>query len=122
MLGLPKDAAKIEPFPTKSPADRIAWLQYLDNLFYQVGGIPKVLVTSEGFTEAGGKAGLLAFEPNEISEKIKLEEEIWNQLGIRIRFNRAPSLLGNEQETQSKNAGQVGMQANETSVSASRTE
>jgi len=122
MVGLPKGTAEIQPFPNKSPADRIAWLQYLDNLFYQVVGTPKVLVTSEGFTEAGGKAGLLAFEPTEISEKLYLEEQFWAQLGIRIRLKRAPSLLGDAVGTEIKNAGQTGIQANETSVSATRTE
>lgn len=122
MIGLPKDTAEIKEFPNKSPADRIAWLQYLDNLFYQIVGTPKVLVTSEGYTEAGGKAGLLAFEPTEISSKIKLEAELKSQLGIIIKFNRSPSLLGNEQETQSKNAGQTGIQPNETMMSPTRTE
>lgn len=122
MLGLPKDTATIEQFPNKQPSDRIGWLQYLDNLFYQVVGTPKVLVTSEGYTEAGGKAGILAFEPVEISEKLQLEEDLWNQLGIRIKFNRAPSLLGDAVGTEAKNAGQTGIQDNETSVSATRTE
>ena len=122
MLGLPEDTVKIEQFPSKNPSDRIAYLQYLDNLFYQVVGTPKVLVTSEGYTEAGGKAGLLAFEPTEISEKRILEQNIWNQLAIRIKFDRSPSLLGEEQSTQSKNAGQTGIQPNETEVTASRTE
>lgn len=122
MVGLPKDTALIEAFPSKPPSDRIGYLQYLDNLFYQVGGIPKVLVTSEGFTEAGGKAGLLAFEPNEISEKVLLEEQLWNQLGIRIKFKRAPSLLGDAVGTEQKNAGQTGIQPNETEVRPTRTE
>ncbi len=122
MLGLPKDTAEIKEFPSKTPADRIAWLQYLDNLFYQVVGTPKVLVTSEGFTEAGGKAGLLAFEPTELSEKREMEQDLWNQLGIRIKFTRAPSLLGEAVMTESKNAGQIGMQPNEAMMSATRTE
>lgn len=122
MLGLPKDTVEITEFPNKSPADRIQWLQYLDNLFYQVVGTPKVLVTSEGFTEAGGKAGLLAFEPNEIAEKKELEDDLWNQLARRVTFARSPSILGNEQETQQKNAGQTGIQQNETQVNTARTE
>lgn len=122
MLGLPKDTAEIKEFPNKSPADRIAWLQYLDNLFYQVVGTPKVLVTSEGFTEAGGKAGLLAFEPTELSEKRELEQDLWNQLGLRIKFARAPSLLGEAVGTEQKNAGQTGIQQNEVQTGATRTE
>ena len=122
VLVLPQDVAKLEDNANKGPRDRIQWLQYLDNLFYQVVGTPKVLVTSEGYTEAGGKAGLLAFEPTEISEKLELEGDIWNQLAIRIKFKRTPSLLGEAIGTEQKNAGQTGIQQNETKVSATRTE
>ena len=122
MLGLPKDTAEIREFPSKTPADRIQWLQYLDNLFYQVVGTPKVLVTSEGYTEAGGKAGLLAFEPVELAEKIQLEEDLWNQLAIRIKFKRAPSLLGEAVGTEERNAGQTGIQPSEAMMGAARTE
>lgn len=104
------------------PRDRIQWLQYLDNLFYQVIGTPKVLVTSEGYTEAGGKAGLLAFEPVELAEKLQVEEEFRLQIGRNVRFKRAPSLLDTTAQTESKNAGQTGIQKNETKVSANRTE
>ena len=110
---------KDNPMTTK---DRLQWLQYLDNLFYQVVGVPKVLVTSEGYTEAGGKAGLLAFEPVEIAEKTELESDLWNQAAIRVKFNRAPSLLGETQQTETKNAGQTGIQPNETEVRPTRTE
>ena len=33
MLGLPKDTAKILPFPQKSLQDRLGWIQYLENFF-----------------------------------------------------------------------------------------
>lgn len=122
MIGLPEKTAIIQEFPNKNPSDRIAWLTYLDNLFYQQVGTPKVLVTSEGYTEAGGKAGLLAFEPTEIAEKLKLEEDLKSQLGLIIKFKRAPSLLGDAMMTEQKNAGQTGIQPNETMMSATRTE
>jgi hypothetical protein len=122
MLGLPEDTAKIEPFPSKSPGDRINYLQFIVNQFYSVVGTPKVLVTSEGFTEAGGKAGLIAFEPNEIAGKLKLEEDIKNQLGLTVKFVGSPSILGNEQQTQQKNSGQTSIQPNETEVRPTRTE
>lgn len=121
VLVLPKGVAELKD-SVNAPRDRIAWLQYLDNLFYQVVGIPKVLVTSEGFTEAGGKAGLLSFEPVEIAEKRELEQDLWNQLGIKIKFTRAPSLLGEQQSSEAANTGQISIQSNETQVSASRTE
>jgi hypothetical protein len=122
MVGLPEETATIQQFPSKSPADRILWLQYLDNLFYQVVGIPKILTTSEGYTEAGGKAGLIAFEPNEIAEKEEIESDIYNQIGIRIKFSRSPSILKEAQLNEIKNSGQSSIQLNEAQISASRSE
>jgi len=110
---------KDNPMTTK---DRLQWLQYLDNLFYQVVGVPKVIVTSEGFTEAGGKVGFLTFEPVYTSEQTELEGDLWNQIAVRLKFNRPPSLSGMMQESEDKNTGQTGIQPNETQVSASRTE
>lgn len=121
VLTLPFDTAKLGDNP-QTPRDRIQWLQYLDNLFYQVVGIPKVLVTSEGYTESGGKAGLLSFEPVELAEKRELEQDLWAQLAIRIKLSRTPSLLGEAVGTEQKNAGQTNVQNNETEVRATRTE
>src|SRR3990167_9617119 len=122
MLGLPKDTVEIKEFPSKSPADRIQYLQFIINQFWQVVGTPKVLMTSECFTEAGGKAGLLAFEPTEISEKLELEADLWNQLAKKVKFTRTPSLLGEAIGTEQKNAGQIGIQPNEAQVRPTRTE
>lgn len=121
VLVLPKGVAEIKDSPN-SPRDRVQWLQYLDNLFYQVVGTPKVLVTSEGFTEAGGKAGLLAFEPTEISEKLELETDLWNQLALRLTFKRTPSISESIQSDEAKNTGQTRIQPNETQVRPTRTE
>lgn len=120
MLGLPKDTVEIQAAPTRSASDKIQWLQYLDNLFYQVVGIPKVLVTSEGYTEAGGKAGLLAFEPTEIAEKTELEKDIWNQLALRVSFTRSPSITTPVQQSEAKNTGQTNLQPNESQVGLTR--
>lgn len=120
VLVLP-EGFKLEDNPN-TPRDRLQWLQYLDNLLYQVIGTPKVLVTSEGYTEAGGKAGLLAFEPTEIAEKLRFEAAFLAQVGIKFTFTRTPSLLGPTQETEQKNSGQTAIQANETQITASRTE
>lgn len=121
VLVLPKGVAEIKDSPN-SPRDRLQWLQYLDSLFYQVVGIPKVIVTSEGFTEAGGKVGFLTFEPVYTAEQAELEADLWNQCAIRVTFNRPPSLSGTLREEEEKNTGQIRIQPNETSISARRTE
>ncbi len=40
MLGLPEDTVKIEPYPSRSSEDRQSWIQYLENFFYQIFGVP----------------------------------------------------------------------------------
>jgi len=55
MLLLPKDELKIEPYPSRSSEDRQNWLQYLENLNYQTGGVPRSIATSDGTSEVGGR-------------------------------------------------------------------
>ena len=119
VLALQRGVAELKDNPNQ-PRDRIQWLTYLDNLFYQIIGTPKVLVTSEGYTEAGGKAGLIAFEPTEIAEKLQLEEDLWNQLAKQIQFTKSPSILDARESSQ--NAGQTGVQQNELNIGPTRTE
>lgn len=120
MLGLPKDTITISEFPSKSPADRIAWLQYLDNLFYQVIGVPKVVATSEGYSEAGAKVGIFTFDPMYMSEQIELEEAFWDQMGIKIEFNPAPSLSGTLASSEAANTGQTEFQPNDLTLPMNR--
>ncbi len=85
----------------------LEWIRYLENLFYQAVRVPKIIATSEGFTEAGGKMGYMTFEPIYTYEQTKLEADIWNQLGMRIKFNKPPSLSNAMNETEEKNVGQT---------------
>ena len=110
---------KDNPMTTK---DRLQWLQYLDNLFYQTAGVPKVVATSEGFTEAGAKVGIFTFDPIYTSEQREMQADFWNQVAIRVKFEPAPSLGGTLQQSEEKNTGQTSFQPNETEVSATRTE
>jgi len=116
MLGLPEDTAEIKEFPTKGTSDRLEWIRYLENLFYQVFGVPRVIATSEGLTEAGGKAGFLTFEPVYTNEQKLMEQDLWNQMAIKLTFNKPPQLSGTMAEDEEKNAGQVGLQPNDTSA------
>jgi len=116
-----KGVSELKDNPNQ-PRDRLQWLQYLDNLFYQTVGVPKVIATSEGFTEAGGKVGFLTFEPVYTAEQTELESDLWNQAAIKVVFNRPPSLSGMLQESEDKNTGQTGIQPNEVQANIRRTE
>jgi len=94
----------------------IRWLQYLDSTFYQVIGVPKIIATSENFTESGGKVGFLTFEPTYTREQMLMEGDLWSQLAIKIKFNRPPSLGGDLNRDEAKDTGQMGLQPNDTQV------
>jgi len=121
LLVLPTETAKLED-PNVTSENKIEWIRYLEGFFYQAVGIPKVIATSEDFTEAASKVGYMTFEPIYTHEQTQLEADLWNQTGIKVKFNRPPSLHGVMQESESKNTGQVGIQPNEIQPSITRTE
>lgn len=120
MLGLPEDTAKIEPYPSKSSEDRQNWLQYVENLGYQTGGVPRAIVTSDGTSEVGGKMGHVIFEPIYAKKQRDMEADLLLQHSIKILFNRPPSLGGLQQETEAKNTGQTSIQPNDVEASLTR--
>ena len=74
--------------------DSLQDIRYLENFFYQAVGVPRVIATSEDYTESGSKVGFLTFEPVYTNEQTQLEGDLWNQLAIKVKFNRPPSLGG----------------------------
>lgn len=98
------------------------FLEYLDNRIYQSLGIPKAIADTSNFSEASSKVGYMTFEPVYTEEQTLLEQDLWNQLAIKVKFNRPPSLSGIMQESESKNTGQLGFQPNDIKASAGRTE
>ena len=119
VLILPKGTAT---FPQTNVQNPESWIQYLENYYYQAVGVPRVIATSENFTEAASKVGFLTFEPVYTREQTLLEADILNQLGIELKFNRPVSLGSQVQEDEAKNTGQTNIQPNETQVGLSRTE
>ncbi len=121
MVGLPEDTAKIEPYPSKSSEDRQNWLQYVEGLGYQTGQVPRSIVNSDGTSEVGGKMGHIVFEVIYAKEQIDMENQLWSQVAIKIKFNRPPSLGGMQPELdESKNTGQIGIQPNDVEASITR--
>ena len=120
MVGLPEDTAKIEPYPSRSSEDRQSWSSYVENLGYQTGGTPRSIVTSDGTSEVGGINGHLIFEPIYGALQLKIENELWNQVAIKIKFNRPPSLAPKTQENAEKNTGQTSIQPAEVEPKLNR--
>jgi len=110
MVGFPENTAKIEPYPSKSSEDRQNWLQYVENLGYQTGGVPRSIATSDGTSEVGGINGHLIFEPIYGKEQLDNENNLWQQVAIKLKWKRPPSLAPQVQENTEKNTGQTTIQ------------
>jgi len=97
--------------------DMMPWLKYLENFFYQALGVPKVILGgSSEFTEASSKIGYLTFEVIYTREVSELLADLWNQLAIRIEINKPASLENELLNSEQKNTGQTGFQANDTTA------
>ena len=120
MLGFPKGTGEIKEFPTKPLSERMDWIRYLETFFYQVFGVPRSIATSDGTSEVGGINGHLIFEPIYAKEQVELEADLWQQIAIKIKFNRPPSLAPKTQENAEKNTGQTAIQPNEAEPKLNR--
>jgi len=120
MVGLPEETAKIEDFPTKPLSERMDWIRYLENFFYQIFGVPRSIATSDGASEVGGINGHLIFEPIYGKEQLDMENELWQQMEIKIKFTRPPSLAPKTQENAEKNTGQTSIQPAEAEPKLNR--
>ena len=102
-------------------ANFLEWIRYLENFFYQALGIPKVILGgADLFTEASSKVGYLTFEQVYAAEQRLLEQDIKNQLGWEVAFERPVSLKEDVLGSEEKNTGQVGFQPKDTAVGMGR--
>lgn len=120
MVGLPEGTAEIKEFPSKPLSERMEWIRYLENFFYQVFGVPRSLVTSDGTSEVGGIGGHIIFEQIYGKEQLDEEQNTWNQMARRVKWNRPPSLAPQTQENQDKNTGTTKIQEGEVEPKLNR--
>jgi hypothetical protein len=123
VLILPKDNAEIKDY-TAPPAEVfLNWIRYLDSIFYESVGVPKIIVGgSQEYTQADSKIGYLTFEQTYATEQKLLEQDLWNQLQIRLTFNRPISLKDKVVNDDAANTTQTGFQDNDTNSDVTRTE
>jgi len=122
MVGLPEGTVEIREFPSKDTSDRLESISYYENFFYQVFGVPRSIVSSDGLSEVGGKMGYVTFSecPARIEARF-MEYDLWNQQAIKIKFNHAPSLGGMQPELdEGKNTGQLNIQPNDVTANMNR--
>jgi len=74
----------------------LAWIESLDDKFYQAAGVPKfILGGMGGITEAAVKTGYLAFQQTIEEHQLQIEEQILAQLNLVIELE-FPASMENE--------------------------
>lgn len=103
--------------PSNATLNVLPWKDHLNNYFYRVVGIPSILVGGGGetFTESSAKISYLAFQQSVEEEQLDIEEQVWNQLYLKINLE-FPASLQNELISDTKKDGQMGFQQNDMTV------
>ena len=78
------------------------WRDNLRNGFYRAIGMPLIVFGNAGTTESGGKIEYLAHEQVFEKEQKSIEQQIWNQLNIKIDLIPPTTLLENLQNDEAK--------------------
>lgn len=95
---IPKGSVEFEliSVPANATSNPLPWREHLRNYFFQVVGIPQIIMGSSGeFTESTAKIAYLAFEQSVKSEQREMITQIWNKLNLRIDL-AFPASLKNE--------------------------
>lgn len=112
---VPEDVISTEPWNMSLNVQEIVtWLNYLADEEDQLIGIPKIITGGSGEQEGDSKISYLTFEPTYKREIKELEDDLFNQLGIRIKFNLPPSLKQELVNTEQANSSQTNFQPNDT--------
>ena len=97
------------------------WIQYLENFFYQVLGVPKaVMGGTVAVSEGNSKVGIFSWEQVYLTEQRLLEQDIWNQLYIKVTFDKPQSMMDNLQSNEAKNTSQMAFQPKDMKVTGGR--
>jgi len=94
--------------PPNATLNPLAWIGYLDNLFYETAGVPKIVLGGSGeFTEASAKIAYLAFQQGVEEEQLFIEEQVLSQLNLVIELE-FPASLENELLSDNKKDKETG--------------
>ena len=89
------------------------WRNDIRNKFYRVLGMPQIVFGSSQSTESGGKVEMMAHENVFEFGQSYIEEQIWQQLYLKINLISPTSILSDLQTDQAKDTGQMGMNQTE---------
>ena len=124
-LYIPKGSVEQEllSVPSNATLNPLPWRDHLRTYFFQVVGIPQIILGSSGeFTESTAKIAYLAFQQSVEDEQRYIEEQVWDQLYLRIELN-FPASLQNELISDTAKDGQdqqMGFQPSDTTAGVGR--
>jgi hypothetical protein len=95
----------------------MSWREDIRNKFYRTFGLPLTIFGNGGSTESGGKIEYLAHEQVFSHDQRFLEDQVWNQLFLKITLNSPVTLLENLQNDQKKDGNQ-GLEMQKSDVTA----
>ena len=120
---IPMGTVELEPMviAPNSTLNPLAWINYLDSLFYQTAGVPKIVVGgSSEFTEKASSIVYLEFQQSIEATQLFIEEQIGLQLGMEIELEFPVSLENELLSDKAKDGPQAAtnVQPNETTAGA----
>lgn len=118
---IPKDAVVPEQLSIAPNAalNPLPWVQYLDGLFYEMAGVPKIVVGgSSEFTEKASSIVYLAFQQTVEEEQLYIEEQVLAQLNLLIELEFPVSLENELLSDEKKDQDPTTVQPNETTAGA----
>jgi hypothetical protein len=87
--------------PENSTIDPKAWIQLLNQYFYQSVGVPQIIIGgSQELTQTAAQIAYLAFEQVVEEEQLYVEEQILQQLNLEINLEFPASLQNNMMTSQ----------------------
>ncbi|MCH8322545.1 MAG: phage portal protein [Proteobacteria bacterium] len=114
---LPKGVAEAKDWHGNLDTNGVlAWLNYLDDEFFQMIGIPKIIVGGSGQIEGDSKISYVTFEQIYKREVEGLIGDLWNQLFIKLEFKKPVSLKDELADNEAANTSQIGFQPNDTTA------
>jgi len=112
ILPLKKGEAEFEQLTTPPVQSFLEWIRYLENFIYISVGIPKVIMGSvDSIPESGGKISYVTYEQIYQWDTRQMENDLWNQLAIKIKFIPPVSIA--EGVADERSNAQTGFQPND---------
>jgi len=118
---IPKDTVDFElvSVPSNATLNPLPWQAKLKDAFFQALGVPQILLGGSGeFTESTAKIAYLAFQQSVEDEQKDIEDQVWNQLYLKIDL-QFPASLHNELLSDERKDGQdaqTGFQEGDTTT------